>query len=185
MNITMEQYINILKIMDEKIMDIDKNIKIYSYLNNLTIKEVEKLDINLLNEQFKKLNIYLSSFDEQEINEFVQNDEKYYIDQNVFTTNVAHYRDREVIILNRKGYDRMIPLLSLLIYKEGENPEYTSERLNKNSGRVGGLPFNIGMSAIGFFINRVNLLKNISQLYSEEMIDQLQQQLKMMVEMQS
>lgn len=50
MNITMEQYINILKIMDEKIMDIDKNIKIYSYLNNLTIKEVEKLDINLLNE---------------------------------------------------------------------------------------------------------------------------------------
>lgn len=183
MEITMEQYINILKIMDEKIMDIDKNIKIYSYLNKTPIKDVEKLDINLLNEQFKKLNIYLSSFNEQEINEFIQNDEKYYIDQNVFTTNVAHYRDREVIILNRKGYDRMIPLLSLLIYKEGENPEYTSERLNINSGRVGGLPFNIGMSAIGFFTNRVNLLKNISQLYSEEMIDQLQQQLKMIMEM--
>jgi len=77
----------------------------------------------------------------------------------------------------------MIPLLSLLIYKEGENPEYTSERLNINSGRVGGLPFNIGMSAIGFFTNRVNLLNNISQLYSEEMIDQLQQQLKMIMEM--
>jgi len=71
MNITMEQYINILKIMDEKIMDIDKNIKIYSYLNKTPIKDVEKLDINLLNEWFKKLNIYLSSFDEQEINEFI------------------------------------------------------------------------------------------------------------------
>lgn len=184
MVITMDEYINILKIMDEDINDIDKTIKIYAYINKTSIKDVEKMDINKLKQWSEKLNNYILSFkDEDELNTFIQNDEKYFVDQNVFQTNVAHYRDREVILLNRQGYDRIIPLLSMLIYKEGENPEYNSGRMNINSGRVGGLPFNIGMSAINFFINRVHQLNNISQLYSEQMIDQLQQQLKMIMEM--
>lgn len=177
---TLDQYLSVQKIFSDnkELDDFNSRLNVIAYLDETTVNDLRNIPLgNIVNRINEITELFNTLHEAQELHEIEVEGAKWKIDASVMQASVALYADYSAIINKYTGFDRLKPILSLLIFKEGESTEYSFERYLTNMKRVGELDIKNVMLIINFFFQLQSVLQNASQIYSEAAI-QLNQDLK-------
>lgn len=177
---TLDNYLECQRIFAENTNtdDFNSRLNVIAYLDETTVNDLRNIPLgNIVNRINEITELFNTLHEARELHEIEVEGAKWKIDASVMQASVALYADYSAIINKFTGFDRLKPILSLLIFKEGESAEYSFERYLTNMKRVGELDIKNVMLIINFFLQLLNVLQNASQIYSEATI-QLNQDLK-------
>lgn len=163
---TLDEYIKSVKVLESEIDDISKWVEVIKIVKNVDASTFTlQVFNNIITELSNEMNI--EEIEVVEKNEILINDEIFKVDTTVMGANVAFFKDYNDILKFHKGINQLKMVLCLLIYKEGENEEYSYERLEANKQRIGDMDLKEAISVVRFFFLLLKYCTDLSQISLE------------------
>ena len=158
--ITVDEYIQCQHLLDSDKEPIDQWIDLISLLYNI---DANYLDINTF-ETYQQHILDIFNTGGVAIDSFIHNNETYLVDKTILNVKVSLWR-AIVMASADPTAEKFRSFLKILVYKEGEQEDFTFDRFDNNSTRLNDLNIITGLQIINFFLKLQEYCINLTRGY--------------------